>query len=147
MNQVRGRPFEPGNKQGRGRPKGSRNKTVSPARALLNEYALPLTRTCIGQAMQGDPSAMRLCMQHIYPPLQDRSIRMGLSGIRSAADLDKAAENVTHAVGRGKITPTEGGRVMSILAGRSRIIETAQLDRRLSNLEERLETSDLPLAA
>jgi len=27
-NQVRGRPFEPGNKMGRGRPKGSRTRRV-----------------------------------------------------------------------------------------------------------------------
>jgi hypothetical protein len=37
MNKVRGRPFEPGNKLGRGRPKGSRNKAKSPGQDLLQE--------------------------------------------------------------------------------------------------------------
>jgi hypothetical protein len=38
---TRGRPFEPGNKFGRGRPKGSRNKRTAEAQALFDEYKDP----------------------------------------------------------------------------------------------------------
>jgi hypothetical protein len=77
-------------------------------------------RKCVGLAMQGDPSAMRICMARISPARLDAFIRMSLPPIKKAGDLDEAAEKVTQALGRGKITPTEGGKVMSILVGRSR---------------------------
>ena len=90
---------------------------------------------------------MRICMDRINPTRRDNLIHMSLSQIKTPGDLDKAAEKVTRAVGRGKITPIEGGRVMSILADRSKIIETVQLDSRIANLEERIDPADLPLAA
>jgi len=51
---TRGRPFEPGNKLGRGRPRGSRNKTTLVAGELLHSYALALMRKAIALALQGD---------------------------------------------------------------------------------------------
>jgi hypothetical protein len=36
--------------------------------------------------------------------------------------LHKAGEKVTQTVGRGKITPTEEGKMMNILASRAKII-------------------------
>jgi hypothetical protein len=66
------------------------------------------------------------------------SIRMVLPKIRSAQDLGKAAEKVTQAVGRGKITPTEGEKMMGILESHSRIIETMDLESRVQTLEENM---------
>jgi hypothetical protein len=97
--------------------------------------------------LQGDPTAMRICMACIGPARFEPVIRMSMPTIKTAGDVDKAAEKVTQALGRGKITPTEGGKVMNILASRSKIIETAQLDGRVAKLEERLDPDDLPLAA
>lgn len=56
MNRVRGRPFEPGNKLGRGRPKGSRNKSKSTGQDLFDEYAEHLTRKAISLGLAGDKS-------------------------------------------------------------------------------------------
>jgi len=144
--QVRGRPFEPGNKMGRGRPKGSPNKT-NPSQALLDEYAEPIMRKCIVLAMQGDRSAMRLCVERISPARHGACIRMNLPPIKIAADVDKAAEKVTQAMGRAKITPTEGVTVMDILEKRSNIIEKVQSDSRLERLEAILGVAGVPRAA
>jgi hypothetical protein len=76
MNTPRGRPFPPGNTLGRGRPKGSRNKTKAPGQQLLEDNAELLARKCLVLAMQGDRSAMRLCMERILPARRDTSIRM-----------------------------------------------------------------------
>src|ERR1700733_10774210 len=51
------------------------------------------------------------------------SIRMVLPKLRTAQDLGKAAEKVTQAVVRGRITPTEGEKMMGILESQSRMIE------------------------
>jgi len=125
--QVRGRPFEPGNKMGRGRPKGSRNKT-NPGQALLDEYAEPIMRKCIVLAMQGDRSAMRLCVERISPARHGACIRMKLPPIKIAADVDKAAEKVTQAMGRAKITPTDGLIMMNVLEKHSGMIESVQME-------------------
>ena len=47
MKKSRGRPFKKGNKHGRGRPKGSRNKKSDPGKELLKEYEPHLTRKLI----------------------------------------------------------------------------------------------------
>jgi hypothetical protein len=145
-NNVRGRPFEPGNKMGRGRPKGSRNKT-NPGQVLLDEYAVPITGKCLSLAMQGDRSAMRLCMERISPARHGARIQMNLPTIKTAADLDKAAEKVTQAIRRGKITPTEGVIVMDILEKRSNIIEKVQSVSRIERIEAILGVAGLPQAA
>lgn len=66
MNRPRGRPFQPSNKYGRGRPKGSRNKATRAAQRLLEEHSEPLVRRCIIEAMKGNMPALRLCMERVY---------------------------------------------------------------------------------
>jgi len=64
---ARGRPFEAGNKFGRGRPRGSRNKTTVLAQELLESHAEPVVRKALMMAIQGDTAAMKLCMDRILP--------------------------------------------------------------------------------
>ena len=66
-------------------------------------------RKCIALAMQGHLSAMRLCMERISPARRSACITMSLPPIRTAGDVDKAAEKVTQALRRGELTPAEGG--------------------------------------
>jgi hypothetical protein len=148
MNKPRGKPFAPGNTLGRGRPPGSRNKAKAPGQDLLDQYSEPVTRKCISMALQGDARALRICMERISPARQDACIQLSLAPIRTAQDVEKAAEKVTQAIRRGKITPLEGGKMMSILESRSRIMENVQLESRLTKLEENLAASNkLPRAA
>ena len=148
MNKVRGRPFEPGNKLGRGRPKGSRNKSKSPGQGLFDEYAEHLIRKTISLGLAGDTHALRLCIERISPARRDTVIQMNLPAIRKAEDLDKAADKVTQSMRRGKITPVEAGRVMHNLESRLRIFETVVLAGRLEKVEEKVAVGDgLPRAA
>jgi hypothetical protein len=148
MNRVRGRPFEPGNTLGRGRPKGSRNKSKSPGQGLFDEYAEHLTRKTISLALAGDKTALRLCMERISPARRDAVIQMNLPAISKAEDLDKAAEKVTQGLRRGIITPVEGNRVMNILEGRLKILETVEFAGRIETVEKKMTAADvLPWAA
>ena len=119
---VRGRPFPPGNTAGRGRPKGSRNKAKSPEQALLDEYAPHLLRKCIALALQGDASALRMCMERLIPARRGFRIPISWPRMKTLKDVNKGAETVTQALRRGSITPTEGSMLMSTLESRSRII-------------------------
>jgi hypothetical protein len=148
VSKPRGRPFSPGNTLGRGRPKGSRNKAQAPGQHLLDQYSESLTRKCIAMALQGDQRALRICMERINPARQDACVQLSLPSIRTAQDVEKAADKVTQAIRRGKITPLEAGKIMGILESRSRILENVQFESRLEKLEENLAAREkLPRAA
>jgi hypothetical protein len=63
---------------------------------------------------------------------------MVLPKIRTAQDVGRAAEKVTQAVVRGKITPTEGEKMMGMLESQSRIIEKVDTESRVQKLEENM---------
>jgi len=63
-----GSPFQPGNRFGRGRPQGSRNKATIALQKMLDGCGESITRKCALMAMQGDPTALRLCMERLIPP-------------------------------------------------------------------------------
>jgi len=147
MSEPRGRPFAVGNSLGRGRPKGSRNKPNSPGQDLLDTWAEALTRKCISMAGQGNVVALRLCMERISPARRDDSIRISLPKIRKPQDIDKAADKVTQAVARGKITPASGEKVMNILDIRSGFFEPVDAELRLAKLEDEIVADAPPLAA
>jgi hypothetical protein len=59
-----GRPFQKGQSGNlAGRPPGSRNRTTFVAEALLEGEAQALTRTAIELALEGDRTALRLCLE------------------------------------------------------------------------------------
>jgi len=87
-------------------------------------------------------------MERISPARRDACIRLSLPAIRTAQDLDKAAEKVTQGIRRGDVTPAEGEKMMNIFEIRSRIIEKAHWESRLEKLEANMAAaSRLPRAA
>ena len=138
MQQVRGRPFEAGNKLGRGRPKGSRNKAGEAWQQLLKEHAESIYRKCILLAMQGEPHAMRLCMERIEPVRRDSYIRLKLPPIKTLEDVAAAVRITIKAVGAGTLTPADGEIVVGLLEGQRKIIETEGLQARIEKLENTL---------
>jgi hypothetical protein len=136
MNAPRGRPFQAGNTLGQGRPRGSRNKTESPEQQLLREYTLPLMRKCVALRLGGNSQAMRLCMALIGPAPHGAFLRMKLPPIRTAQDVDKAAEKVTQAICRSNITTAQGATMIDTLKRRLDIQETVDVVRRIEKLEE-----------
>jgi hypothetical protein len=142
MSEPRGRPFLAGNKMGRGRPRGSLNKSSSPGQDVLNEYAAKLMLKCISMAGQGDIGAMRLCLERILPVRRDALVRVSLPRIGTAQDVNKAAEKVMQGMGRGKITATDGEKMMNVLQMRSHIIDSVKVESRIAELEESVDAAD-----
>lgn len=147
MNEPRGRPFGKGNTLGRGRPKGSHNKAASPGLQLLDDFAVPLMRKCISLALHGDPGPMRMCMDRMFPVRRDAPIRMKMPKITSLLDIAGAAEVVTQDIAHGRITPTEGEKVMNVLEIRSGIIVNGPFESRVAELEADRVDKSLPRAA
>jgi hypothetical protein len=70
-------------------------------------------------SLAGDRGALRLCRERISPARRGTCIRLNLPSIRSAQDLNQAAERVAQAIKKGKVTPGEGETLMNILEIRS----------------------------
>lgn len=136
VKKTRGKPFEAGNP---GRPKGARNKTTLAIEALLDGEADKLTRTAVKMALEGNTTAMRLCLERICPPRRERSITFPTPTVVSPKDTVQAMGLVIAAVTTGEITPSEGLAVASLLDTQRIIIESSEIEQRLRSLERRLE--------
>lgn len=123
-----------------GRPKGSRKVTAA-VEKLLNGDAEELTRTCINLAKTGDSTALRLCIERLCAPMRDRPIHFDLPKVESVADLPAAVGLAVDAVAAGEITPGEGGALVGMLGAVSKAFETAELAKRIEEVERRLNLS------
>lgn len=126
--------FAPGNSLG-GRTPGSRNKTTVAVEALLEGEHEALTRAAIDKALDGDTTALRLCLDRIAPPRKDSPVTFELPAIRSVEDAVAASSAILSAVAAGEVTPDEAGRVMSLLTAHKQLVETCDLETRLAALE------------
>jgi len=133
----RGKPFEPGNSSGQGRPLGSRNQATLDREALLDEYGTAITRKCLTEAMKGDKSALRLCLERLIPPARPQASEFKLPGIRSAADLPRASTAILKAVAAGNLSVQEAEAVTRILEAHQRLLGPQQLTSRIEALERR----------
>jgi len=126
--------FAPGNCLG-GRTPGARNRTTRAVEALLEGEHEALTRKAIDKALEGDMTAMRLCLDRIAPPRKDAPISFDLPPIKSAADTVAASSALLDAVAGGDVTPDEAGRVMALLTAHKSLVETGDLEQRIAALE------------
>lgn len=124
--------FGPGNP---GKPKGTRHKATRAALALLDGEAEALTRRAVELALEGDTTALRLCLERIAPPRKDAPVTFTLPPMQSAADAAKAAGAVLNSVAGGDLTPTEGAHIMALVETYRRTLETTELEARVVALE------------
>jgi hypothetical protein len=137
---VRGKPFEPGNSYGRGRPPGSRNKATLALQEMLDGEGELILRKAIELAKSGNERAQKLCLERLMPPRRERMVHLALP-IRSttAADIPDALNVILASVAQGEITPGEGVQLASIVEVRRKAIETEEFEQRLKALEDKPE--------
>ncbi len=124
--------FKPGNP---GKPKGARSRATLAAEALLDGEAEKLTRVAIDKALDGDPVALRLCLERLVPPRKDRLLTFDLPPIGGAKDHPAVLASVLEAVAGGDLTPSEGQAFAALMEQHRRAIETAEIVGRLEALE------------
>ena len=124
--------FAPGNP---GRPKGTRLKVTRAVEELLEGDAEKLSRKAIDLALEGDTTALRLCLERIVPVKKDAPVEFDLPSMETAGEAAEAASGVLKAVSEGTLTPVEGATVMGLVEGYRRTLEVSELDTRISALE------------
>ncbi|RYH08824.1 DUF5681 domain-containing protein [Tropicimonas sp. IMCC6043] len=118
-----------------GRPKGARHKVTKAVEALLGNEAEALTQKAIDKALEGDATALRLCLERIAPVRKDSPVSFDLPPMETAQDAAAAAQAVLRAVSEGEITPLEGASVMALVEGYRKTLETTELEARITALE------------
>ena len=142
---LRGRPFEKGRSGNPGgRRRGCRNRATLAAAALLEGEAEALTRKAVEMALDGDPTAMRLCMERLLPPCRERTVEFSLppiAGTRngetsgpSPREVAWTMDAVTAALAQGEITPGEAEKIAGVVDTFVRAIETTKRDGSRLNL-------------
>jgi len=135
----KGRPFEPGNKFGRGRPPGSRNKRGLSAQQLLDSHGDAVVRTALMVGLKGDASMLRTLLGHILPRRKDLPVKTGPLPMGTAEELVQASEIVLKKVASGEITAGAAREIFDMIEARRQLIETRDFDCRLRAIEQRVQ--------
>lgn len=118
-----------------GKPKGSRHRATQAIEVMLEGQQEALTQAAIDKALEGDVTALRLCLDRIAPPRKDSPVSFDLPGIETAEDAANAARAILKAVAAGEVTPLEAATVMAVVEQFRRTLETTEIERRIAVLE------------
>lgn len=125
--------FGPGNP---GRPRGARHRVTEAVEALLEGEAEKLTRKAVEKALEGDTTALRLCLERIAPARREAATPFTLPPINGPEDHPAAIAAVLEAMAAGDLTTSEAEAVSRIISHHLTAIHTADMDERLRRLEE-----------
>jgi hypothetical protein len=121
-----------------GRPRGARHKATVAALELLDGEAEALSRKAVELALEGDTTALRLCLERIAPPRRDTPVSLSLPELKNAGDALSAINAIVQAVANGELTPTEGSGLADLIEKYRRTAEIEDLEQRIARLEATL---------
>jgi hypothetical protein len=121
----------------KGKPKGCRHKATRLAEAMIGKDSEKLIGKVIENALAGDSTCLRLCLERIAPPVRERPVSIELPAIQTLADSVTAMGAILDHVASGELTPSEGVAIAGMVETFRRTIETQELEVRISNLEQK----------
>lgn len=119
-----------------GKPKGARNRSTLAAEALLEGSLDKICKRVEEEALNGNMQAAKMILERFLPPRKDRCIKIDLPPITTYSDVLNAVGFIVNAVGKGKITPSEGELLSRTVESYSKALESYQLESRLKSIEE-----------
>ena len=84
-----------------GRPLGARNRATVAIEAMLTASGEGLARGLIGRAHEGDPAALRLCLDRVLPRAPDRPVLFALPPVKTGAEAREVVGTILVATGAG----------------------------------------------
>ncbi len=117
-----------------GKPVGTRHKATQAALMLLDGETEALTRKAVDLALEGDTTALKMCLDRIVPSLKSTAPTVKLN-VPMPESLTDAAKAFISAAANGEIPPDIAAQMVSALAGASRVEEMESVKQRLEGLE------------
>jgi uncharacterized protein DUF5681 len=116
--------FQPG-KGGNpaGRPPGALNKKTIAVQAVMEERATEMATNLLDRAKNGEPAAMRLCMEQLAPTGRNRRVAIDLPVIKTPEDAELALTVVTDELAAGNLTISEASALVGLIDRMLRVAE------------------------
>jgi hypothetical protein len=114
-----------------GRPPGARNKATLLAEAMFQGEAEAIIRMAIDKAKEGDMTAIRLCLERVFPRLRDRATVFDLPPINGAPAALAALTTIVAGVRGGDLTAAEGSDLSKLVDHYLRALEAKDFEHRL----------------
>ncbi|MFO1352336.1 MAG: DUF5681 domain-containing protein [Gammaproteobacteria bacterium] len=124
-----------------GRPQGSEDKRTV-YRKLLEPHAPALMQKAVDLALEGDTTALRLCLERIAPPIRAKDEPVTLA-LPVKATLTEQGQALLRAMAEGVLSPVEAGALIGALAAQARLVEVDELEKRLQALEARVSEGEV----
>ncbi|HAT8315134.1 TPA: DUF5681 domain-containing protein [Legionella pneumophila] len=105
------KPGESGNPSGR--PKGSRN-TQTQLIKLLEPHAEQLINKMVEKALEGDPNALRLCIERLLPKAKHNLIESDLPTLEEHNYME-TIESILQEMLLGNIASDEGKKIIDLI--------------------------------
>lgn len=105
------KPGESGNPSGR--PKGSRN-TQTQLIKLLEPHAEQLINKMVEKALEGDPNALRLCIERLLPKAKHNLIESDLPTLEEDNYME-TIESILQEMLQGNIASDEGKKIIELI--------------------------------
>lgn len=105
------KPGESGNPLGR--PKGSRNIQTQLIK-LLEPHAEQLINKMVEKALEGDPNALRLCIERLLPKARHKAIETDLPSLEENNYIE-TIESILQEMLLGSISPDEGKKIIDLI--------------------------------
>ena len=109
-----------------GRPPGARNTATLLREAQIDAEGDNLMRELIARAHDGDPAALRLCLDSVLPRGSDRPVLFALPRIESPETARAAVGSITAATGTGELTPREAADLLRVVERSARALAAAE---------------------
>jgi Family of unknown function (DUF5681) len=106
-----------------GRPPGSLNKKTLALEAAFEARAEEIVENVMDRAKDGQPAAMRLCMERLVPTGRNRPIAIDLPVIKTPDDAEAALAVVTAELAAGNLTAQEASSLISLIDRMLRLAE------------------------
>jgi hypothetical protein len=125
----------------KGKALGTRHKATQAALVLLDGESEALTRKAVELALEGDTTALRLCLERIAPPMKEHPLSgVELPEISDPGDILEAISEVGQWLAEGSILPSQAAALCHVFEQYRRHFETAELEERIGQLEKMANT-------
>ncbi|OPX54136.1 hypothetical protein SAMN02745127_03111 [Oceanospirillum multiglobuliferum] len=119
-----------------GNPQGRPRKATTELEKALKKHGADLADKLIALALEGDTTALKICIDRIHAPLKPQSapVQLELPEGASMADTGRA---ILNAVARGELPTDQASQMLNGLGALVRVIELEELEQRIQALEDR----------
>jgi hypothetical protein len=113
-----------------------RNRATVIAERLLDGEAEALTRQAIAMALDGDTTALRLCLERVIAPRRDRPFNFKLSPPRSPEDASAALASIAAALASGMLAADQARELARLIESFLGTLGVAEFGKRIAALEQ-----------